>query len=115
MAAAGRPPVALVLLEQPGGPELGVLDAGDGSASHLLDDADNTVDTLYAALPERLYVLDETGTWRLEVLGTSLPGGEYRLRAKAAAPGKVKDVLTVGLDDAAVDALISTGVLAEGP
>ncbi|MCH9675765.1 MAG: hypothetical protein K0U93_30285 [Gammaproteobacteria bacterium] len=28
----------------------------------LLDDLDNTLDTLFAALPERLYVLDAAGT-----------------------------------------------------
>jgi hypothetical protein len=43
--------------------------------------------------------LTQTGTYRLEVLGVSLPGGEYRMRAKAASTGKLEELLTVGLDD----------------
>lgn len=34
----------------------------------VLDDMDNTVDTLYAALPERLYVLDSQGLVRFRTV-----------------------------------------------
>lgn len=39
----------------------------------LLDDIDNHIDTLYAALPERLYLLDAEGMVRFRTV-VGLPG-----------------------------------------
>ncbi len=46
-------------------------------------------------------VLPQTGSYRVEALGASLEGGEYRLGTKLSAPGKFKQLFTVGLDDGA--------------
>jgi hypothetical protein len=69
--------------------------APDGS--WLLAPGDTVLNPKKAAVQK--LVLPQTGTYRIEVLGMSLPGGEYRLRTKAASPGKLKNVLTVGFDD----------------
>ena len=61
----------------------------------LLDGIDNTVDTLYAALPERLYVLDAEGTVRFRTLvgspGFDVVGWEQAVR-EACISNAVSDL-----------------------